>query len=301
LVSWINAAILSAAVMGIANIIDSHLLSRRLPSLGSYLLPMGIIYLIYALVLLVFFPLPGGLGVLPLTAAIGSSILRAVAVTIMFYTLTREEVSRVIPVVHIYPIFVAITAVMLLGESLNYLRWLAIFMVVAGAVMVSLKQSPSGSNIRIGKPFILLFASSLLVAAADVTSKYALQYISFLNLYGIGALCMCLSFLSMSARSSVFQELRTMNRRGSAIALIILNELLAPVGIALSFWAIERGPVSLVSTILSSRPIFVFIYALVLGRFFPVFLEWNPARTTLLIRIIAIAMIFGGIAIIQLQ
>ena len=76
--------------------------------------------------------------------------------------------------------------------------------------------------------------------------------------------------------------------------------MLAPAAIALSFWAIERGPVSLVSTILSSRPIFVFIYALVLGRFFPVFLEWSSTRKALVIRVIAIAMIFGGIAIIQL-
>ena len=286
--------------MGIVNVIDSHLLSRRLPSLGSYLLPVGIFQLIYGLILLVIFPLPGGLEVLPLVAAISASILRAVAVTIVFYTLTREEVSRVIPVVHIYPIFVAITAVILLGESLNYLRWSAIFMVVAGAVMVSLKQSPSGNNIRVGKPFILLFASSLLVAGADVTSKYALQYISFLNLYGVGSLCMAFFFLSVSVRSSVFRELHTIKQRGSAIALFILNQLLAPIGIALSFWAIGKGPVSLVSTILSSRPIFVFIYALVLGRFFPVFLEWAPTRTTLVIRVIAIAMIFGGIAIIQL-
>jgi len=299
-VSWINAAILSAAVMGLVNVIDSHLLSRRLPSLGSYLLPVGIFQLIYGLILLVIFPLPGGLEVLPLVAAISASILRAVAITIMLYTLTREDVSRVIPVVHIYPIFVAITAVVLLDESLVYLQWLAIFIVVAGAVMVSLKQSPSGNNIRVGKPFILLFASSLLVAGADVTSKYALQYISFLNLYGVGSLCMAFFFLSVSVRSSVFQELRTIKQRGSAIALFILNQLLAPVGIALSFWAIGMGPVSLVSTILSSRPIFVFIYALVLGRFFPVFLEWHPTRTTLVIRVIATAMIFGGIAIIQL-
>ena len=298
--SWTNTAILSAGIIGLVNIIDSHLLSRRMPSLGAFLLPVGIIHLIYGLVLIAIFPFPEGIGAWPLGVAIFSGILRAVSVTIMLYTMTREEISRIIPVVHTYPIFVAISAVFLLGESLIYLQWLAIFIVVAGAVMVSLRQSPTGTNVRLGRSFGLLFASSILVAGADVASKYALNYISFWNMYYISVFCMSTFFFAISIRRRVFQEIRSMERRNSAMALLTINEMLAPVGILLSFWAIERGPVSLVSTILGSRPIFVFLYALLLGRFFPVFLEWRPTRTTLILRLAATTMIVGGIAIIQL-
>jgi len=66
------------------------------------------------------------------------------------------------------------------------------------------------------------------------------------------------------------------------------------------FWAMERGPVSLVSTISSSRPIFVVIYALILSRVSPMFLEWRRGKVMLALRLIATAMIVSGIAIIYL-
>jgi drug/metabolite transporter (DMT)-like permease len=282
------------------NIIDSHLLSRRMPSLGAFLLPAGICHLIYSSVILALFPFPEGLTAFPLAVAIASAILRAVAITIMLYTMTREEVSQVIPVVYTYPIFVAIMAVMLLGESLDYLQWLAIVIVAAGAVMVSLRRSPSGNSVWLGKSFGLLFVSSLLMAGADVASKYALNYISFWNMYCLSVLAMSSLYFVVSVRGSVFHELQSMQRRGRAMALIAFTETLSFIGIVLSFRAIEGGPVSLVSTILSSRPIFVFIYALILSRVFPVFLKWQPTRATLLLRFTATAMIVGGVAAIYL-
>jgi len=85
------------------------------------------------------------------------------------------------------------------------------------------------------------------------------------------------------------------------MALLAVNETLAPVGIVLLFWALERGRVSRVSTIVSSRPVFVVIFALILSRILPGFMEWQPGKGMLALRLVAIAMIFGGIAIIYLM
>ncbi|MBA7530103.1 hypothetical protein ES705_22306 [subsurface metagenome] len=298
--SWINTALLSAAVFGVVNVIDSHLLSKRMPGLRVFLLPVGTIYLIYGLVLSYLFPLPEGTGVRILLVAIASGMFRTVGAIIMLYTLKREEVSRVIPVVYTYPIFVAIMAVPLLGESLHYLQWLAIIMVVAGAVTISLSPSPSGSTTWLGKMLFLLFGASLFLAMADITSKYVLASISFLNLFWLTAFCMSGTFLLVSMRPHILKQLINMKQRNSAIALLTFNELLAPTAITLSLWSIARGPVSLVSTIISSRPIFVLTYAFVLNRVLPTFLEWQPGRRMLALRLIATAMIVGGIAIIHL-
>ena len=91
-----------------------------------------------------------------------------------------------------------------------------------------------------------------------------------------------------------------MKQRGSALTLVAVNETLVMIGAVLLFWAMERGPVSLVSTIISSRSIFVVIYALILSRVSPIFLEWHYGRGMLALRLIAITMIVGGIAIIYL-
>ena len=299
-VDWASIAVLSTAVIGLVNIIDSHLISRRMPSLRAFLLPASIVTLIFGLVLFYLFPLPEDIGIWPLAVTVASGMLRTFSVAILLYTMKREEVSRVIPVANTYPVFVAIMAVPLLGETLHYPQWIAIIIVVAGAVMVSARRSPGGSTTWLGRSFFLLIGSSLLMAVSNVAAKYALAYISFWNMFYIGAFCMSGFFLLISLRPQILKELGNMKRRNSAMTLLALNETLVVIGAVLLFWAMERGPVSLVSTIVSSRPIFVVIYALILSRASPMFLEWQSGKGMLALRLIAITMIVGGIAIIYL-
>ena len=298
--NWASTAILSAAILGMVSIIDSHLVSKRMPSLRAFLLLISIIHLIYGLLLFYLFPLPESVGIKVLLVAISSGILRTAAISIMIYTLKREEVSRVVPVVYTYPIFVAIMAVPLLGETLYYLEWLAIIIVVAGAVIVSVEKSPSGSTTWMSKPFLLLFVSSLLFAAADIASKYALAFISFWNMFSLNAFCMSSIFLLVSLRPHILRQLNDIKQKNSAIALLAFNETLGPIGTTLLFWAMERGPVSLVSTIIGSRPVFVALYSLILSRILPKFLIRSAGRGMLALRLVATAMIVGGISIIYL-
>ena len=298
--SWVNTAILSAAILGVVNIIDSHLLSKRMPGLRAFLLPVGIVHLIYSWILFTLFPLPEGTTLWPVLVAVASGMLRTAAATIMLYTMRREEVSRVIPIVYTYPIFVAIMAVPLLGESLYYLEWLAIVIVVAGAVMISVKPSPSGAVTWLSQPLLLLFGSSLFFATADIASKYALAYISFWNMSWLGGFCLSGIFLLVSIRPHILRQWGNIKRRNSALGLLAFNETLAMGGILLLLWSIERGTVSLVSTIIGSRPIFVVMFALLLSRVSPMFLEWQPGKGMLALRLVATAMIVGGITIIYL-
>lgn len=297
---WAGLATISAVIIAFVNIIDNHLLSKRLPSLRTFMLPLGVIHLIYGLIVLQIFPFPSDIGMRPVLVAVASGIIRAAAVIILLYGLKKEEVSRVVPVVFTYPIFVAIIAVPLLGESLGYMQWLAIIIVVAGAVMASGSQNPFGSTVWLGKLFFLLLGSSLLFALADITSKYVLSYMSPWNVLSIVAFCISFTFLLVSLRPHVISQLAHMRRRNSTLTMLVFNEILAPTGTVLSFWALNSGPVSLVSTIISSRPIFVVIFALILSRFWPTFLKWQPGKRLLILRIVAAAMIFSGIAIIYL-
>jgi len=299
-VDWVSIAVLSTAVLGLVNIIDSHLITKRMPSLPAFLLPAGFLILFFALVLSYLFPLSGGVSSQPMIVAVVSGLLRAGSLVILLYVLKTEEVSRAIPVFHIFPVFVAIMALPLLGETLGYLQWLAIVIVVAGAVLLSVKWGRDGSTSWPGRTFLLLLAASLLMAGANIASKYALGYVSFWNMYWISALCMSAVFMLISLRRHVFRELATMGRRGSALGLLAFNELLVLIGVLLMFWAMENGPVSLVSTIAGGRPLFVLIYAVTLSRFLPRFLVWQYGREALALRIIATTLIVSGIAVIYL-
>jgi drug/metabolite transporter (DMT)-like permease len=300
-VDWVSIAIVSTAILGMVNIIDSHLLSKRMPSLQVFLLPAGIISLVYGLVIFYLFPLPDDAGFWPLMVTVGSGIARTLSLIILLYTLKMDEVSRIIPMSSTYPIFVAIIAIPLLGETLDYLGWVAVIIVVAGAAIVSTRQSPGGSTTWLGRAFLLLAGSSLLMAVANVSTKYALDYISFWHMYWITIFCMAGIFMLISLRPRILRELVNMKQRNSSLALVAFNELLVVAGVATSFWAMKLGPISLVSTIASSRPIFVVIYAIILSRTYPTFLKWQTSKGMLALRLIAIAMIVGGIAIIYIS
>ena len=298
--TWITAALLTAAIMGLVNIIDSHLISKRMPSLWSFLIPAGILHIVYGFLFLYLNPLPAGVDTVVWLLAVVSAVVRTVAVLLMLYAMRTEEVSRIIPVVHIQPVFVAILAVPLLGETLHSLHWLAIAMMVAGAVLISLRQDSHGGRTRLRQSFIMLLIASVLFGVANTSTKYVLDYISFWNMYSINAFCFGALFCLVSARPGVLNSLRTMTDRRSVLILLVFNETMALVAVILSFWAIEQGPVSLVSTIMGTRPLFVFLIALALSRTFPGVLNEHLSQRTVILKVVSIAFIVGGIAIINL-
>jgi len=299
--NWVSIAILSVVAGTLVNIIDSRLLSRQMPSLRAFLLLMGSVHFVYSWIFFFLFPLPRNLETEPLLIAVGSGLLRTAAITLLFYSLQKEEVARVIPVFYTYPIFVALIAMPILGESLSYSQWLSIIIVVAGAIIISVKRRPTGATIWLSRPFLLLFGSSLLMALMNITSKYALAYISPWSLFWLSTFCMSGIYLLISIRPRIIKQIGNMKRRNSTLALFIFNETLTALATVLLFWALETGPASLVSAIVGgSRPVFVFIFALILSRIWPTFLEWQPGRVALILRIIAIAMIVSGLTIIYL-
>ena len=219
----------------------------------------------------------------------------------MLKTMCTEEISRVIPVAYIYPVFVAVLAVPLLGETLNWLQWVAIFITVAGAVLISVRWRGQKGLAQLRQSFVLLLASSILFGVSNVATKYALDYLSFWNMYSVSDICYGTIFFLLSARPSVLKELRDMAGRGTALKLMVLNETMTLGGYLLSFWAMANGPVSLASTVMGTRPCFVFLYTLLLSRVFKgALLEEYLSKGIIVVKIVSIGLIVGGVAIINL-
>ena len=105
---WIFASLAVAVIFTIANIFDSHMLQKRVPSLASYILPLSVMQFLIGLVFMMFFPFPHDAGFTHLLVAFGSGISNAFALYILLVYLQKGEVSRVVPVTTSSPIFVAI-------------------------------------------------------------------------------------------------------------------------------------------------------------------------------------------------
>jgi drug/metabolite transporter (DMT)-like permease len=297
--TWITAALIAAATLAVVNVVDSHLIARRMPSLWAFLIPAGALHLVFGLIFMSQHPLPPGVGAFDWFVVAVAAVTRVAAAFLMLYAMRTEEVSRIIPVVNSYPVLVAIMAVPLLGEVLNGLQWAAIVITVAGAVLISLRSGAGGGGVRLRRSFVLLLGSSLLFAVTNIATKYSLGYVSFWNMYWITALCFGTGFVLFALRPGVWSELRSMEGRRTALAVIACNEAIALGGIIISFWAMQNGPISLVSTVLGVRPLFVFLVALALSVALPAVLDERLGRRIVALKLVSIALIVGGIAIIN--
>ncbi len=296
--SWTILALTSTAISAGINTLDAHFLVRRMPSLRAYILIIEVFLLPVSLIMLAVFPLPAGLGFLPLAMVFLAAVVSALASLILLDAMQREDVARIMPLIGTSPVFVAFLAWAFLGEALAPLQWLAVVVVVAGAVLISLKRQGGAHRFHASSFFVLLGAA-LLYAVSNVASKYALGHMSYWNTVSLMFLISSLVFLAYCLRPRVVREVRQL--RPLVNLAVTANQAVAMVSTVLGYMAIQLGPVALVATTLNAKPLFIFVYSLLLGRLRPGFLLDNAAeRTSLGLRLLATAMIVGGVGLVVL-
>ena len=298
---WIPLAFANAATMTIVNLADSHLNSKRMPSLSAYLLPVSFIQLVVAIVLLVIFPLPQNGGVIPLLVLIGSGLMNGGVAALTLNALRHGEVSRVIPVVTTSPIFIALFSIPLLGSMIGFLGWIGIILTVTGSVLISIQFGGSGQKMRLQKSFFVLILTAIMSAIAAIGFKYALRTYSFWDIQGVQGACIAIVFFAYSMRRSTIDELKKLKHRTQLMAFTLGTQLLGIAGITLLFAAVQNGPVSFVYAITNVRPVLIFLLTLVISRFYPAFLNERLTKTTVLTKLVAVLIVTAGVVIIRLS
>lgn len=291
---WAAFALLSAGLFGGVSMLDKFISASLVRDVRTYYLILGGLHVILGGLLLVVQPLPADVSGATIGIAAASGGSRGIGLALTLLVLRTEEVSRAIPVAHSYPIFVAILAVFLLNEALGPGEWVAILVTVGGIVLVSARRLPGRGGIVLGWPFLLLLLSSFAWAVSNILSKEALAEISSWNMLSFNSMFMGLLLLLLSARRPIVQEALTMVRRPRSFAWFLTNEFLALSAMLLMFASFALGPVSLASTLSATRPLFVFVYAVLSSWLVPRFLRESLSPGTLALKAVAIAMIIGG-------
>ena len=149
--------------------------------------------------------------------------------------------------------------------------------------------------------FYLLLFGSLLVAAAQFLSKIALEDMNLWNLLTIRSWGLSSACVLLMARRSFLSDLRNILSSARGTSAFVLNEgIIAFVATLLTLWGIMLGPVALAVTLMSTRPLFVFVFSMIMSAAFWRLLDEPLDRATLTRKFISTAMITGGIATISL-
>jgi drug/metabolite transporter (DMT)-like permease len=297
--SWVLPAIASPFIYAIVSIGDKWILSTLKLRIESFNLFVGGTQLGISLVILVLLGIPDA-STEALAAAIGGGMIWGVALIILFMALRREQIGRVVPVSQTSPVFAAILGVVLLGENLEWWGWLAILLVVVGAVIVSADphQLLSGG---FRKVYLWVVLAAALIGIAQVLLKLSSDDLNVwhnMSLRGIGL------FTTLAIpvlRPSIARDLGSfITTKKTAIPVLIIEGLGPILGNGFLLLALANGPVSLVSALLGTRPIFILLITLAFAPIAKKALAEKFTRADIITKTVSTAAVVGGVVIISL-
>ncbi len=301
--SWVAPAIGSPMIYAAVSVGDKLILSRTRVMLASFYFYVGFSQLAIAAIILVVNPLPAMHWDVTMRA-LGGGFLWGLGLTVMFWVLQREEVSRVTPVWQTSPLFVAILAVIFLDEALAWQHWLAVVLVVVGAAAVSVRRGQGGGigGFALRPTFFLLLFGALLIGIAQLFLKSVADDLSVWHSMAIRGVGLFLSLALPNMRPDALRGLVKFLSVPKQAGAIFCVETAAPFfGNLLLLTALANGQVSLVSALLGTRPIFVLGITLVLGFAAKGLLDDKLGRGDVMVKVSSTVAVVGGVALIALS
>jgi drug/metabolite transporter (DMT)-like permease len=296
--TWVLLALSSTVISALVNILDSHFMSRRMPGWKAYVLICDLFALPVSLVMLFIFPLPHGIGIAPIAAVFASAMISSLSVVLILEVMRKEDVATVSPVTSTAPVFVAILAMIFLGEDLAVHQWLAIAAVVIGAIAISFKWDTKGGAHFHVRPFLILMAAAVFISVANVFNKYALGYMSFWNSATLIFFFSAILFIGICFRPNVLREIASLRDRTGTVVFTLANQIAAMTATMLAYKAVQLSPVALASTIFNSKPLFIFAFSGLAARVAPGFLiHEKSSRKLLLVRTGATLLVVAGLLV----
>lgn len=297
MLNWVVITLIALFLWAVTNIIDKTVISRYFNKPIIYTFFSGFFFALPLLAIPYF-----GIEVVSLRQAVLAlicGILYTYSLIPYYYALFDEEVSRVMPVWQITPLFVLVLSYFFIGEVLTQTKLAAFALLLAGSILVSIRKTKG--MFRLNKAFYLMAVSAFLFAIQYVLAKYVYMNQSYINGFlwiRMGsALAIIPLFFVFSYRAALFKTLKNASRQ--VIFAAAASGILALAGIILINYAISLNSVSLISAMEGIQILFVLILAAILSKWYPGILKEELGKKTLLIKIIAIVIIIAGVYLIN--
>ncbi len=292
--SWVILSILAAVIFAFVNIIDKYLVTKLI---RNPIIPVIIVGAIGFLLGIGIFLFNGfkTLSVINTLLAVIAGNIHMLASVLYFWAIKREEVSRIIPIIYLQPLFIAILASLFLGELFGPLTYVGIAAMILGAVLISIKLP---FEIRFGKAFWMAISAAALWSLHNVIVKHLLEFTDFWTAFSytrVGTIIFFAALLYI-----YFQDLKPLLTKKGSFPLLLssFNETLTFFAMLLVLAAASIGFITLVSTIVSIQPFFILLLTVFLSMLFPKILKEEIDRKTIILKFVAITFIFAGVFLI---
>jgi drug/metabolite transporter (DMT)-like permease len=299
--NWFAGALISTLLFSVVSILDKRLVGSFFPSYHTFSIAFGFLQFPIAAVFFAFvIPTVGfesGEGVL---WALASGLLWAVGLSLFFYGLSIEEVSRAAPTQSITPVITAVIAVVLFDDIVSATQWAGILVVVGGAVMINLRKVDGRYRIAHGRAFVVLLLAAFALGWAFIVSDEATDRLNVGATQGLRALGMGVGVLALSARPRHIRPLIAALQNRRTVGLMLVAEgIMAPAAALIFVYALSVGSVSLVTTVAAVRPLAILTLSLALSTRYWNVLHEPMDRDTIGLKVVATLLIVGGVVTLR--
>ncbi len=291
---WILYSLLAAAAAAFSSVIDKMVLSKWMTKpAGSYF----VFGAIEALSGLAAFVVLGGPRLPFATAilALGTGAAFALSTLFYFQAINVDEVTRVVPLYNLIPIFTAVFAAAFLGEMFSPLKYLGVFLVIVGALLLTLKRL---RGFVPGKGAGWMLLAVVTITASAIISKYLLASADPWTLFAynkIGTL-----FATAPAWGKGLPAFRDALRRHPAPVFVFtfLSEALTSITTIFYLLAASTGFVTLVGALIGTQPFFLLLFSVLFSVYRPDLLREELGGRLILRKIAALFCLFIGVFLI---
>lgn len=294
---WIILTIFAHFLSSIVYIFDKHIVTDTKLKPISYTFYSGIFQISYiALIPFIGFVLPENPWISFLGIANGALFILAL---IIFYKgLKLGEASRVVPVVGAsIPIFTASLAYIILNETLNGRQFISFSFLVFGGALISARFR--NGKIHAIKGLALAITSGFIFATYYTLLKLLYinsQFASGFVLIQIGGFLGAFSLLLFRRnRSEIFSIPGSRAKKSNV--LFIFTKITAAISAILINYAIsiEGSKVTVINSLQSVQYIFLILFAFILAKKMPSFLDEQFTRSIATQKIISVLLIGIGL------
>ncbi len=294
--TWQLYALIAACLWAVVNVFDKILVSKYIKnplvmfSLTGFF-SIGYICIVYMLGL-----------VAPMFAvhqlfAIVAGMAYIVSGIFYFKAIAKHDVSQMVPLFYVGPLFTALFAGLFLGEVFTVHTYIGIGLILCGALLISPRLEHTRFTFH--KAFWFMIAAALCVSIGNILLKGVLDSNTFwtsMFYMNIGQLAIVCGMVWFSWHDIV-QVYKKFG--GKVFALLGLVEAFDYTATIFFFGAALTGYITLVNALSSVQPFFLLLFMIVLSRFFPHIVEESLERKVLIQKGIAIVCMFIGVYIIS--
>jgi drug/metabolite transporter (DMT)-like permease len=296
--SWFFIALWAPFLLACANHNDKFLLSRYLKEkhIGPIVIGSSLFSGVALPIVLFIQPDVYEVSLVQGSALVATGMLSVFAAVCYLYALEIDEASFVTPFYQTVPIFAYVLAYFILGETITLAQGLGSFVIIAGALALSLEFGQREIRFKRNVVALMLAASFLSAINGVIFKLIAVDKGFWVSLFWgfVGQVVAGLTFLVCvpSYRRDFLGLFK--QQKVAVLVLIALSRALFGVSEAVTLYATLLAPVALVLVVNSFQPLFVFTLGIVLTLLLPRVAKESLDRRKMLQKGVGIGLMLVG-------